>query len=144
MTLVAPNAEAGPEEPPTHVLATQGADEASPDLVEAPASTEQKSVGKKRGRKAPKSGAGQNGAGAKTGKLSALDAAAKVLGETGQPMACKELIAAMAARGYWTSPQGKTPHSTLYAAIAREITTKGEDSRFVKTDRGKFAINGRA
>ncbi len=73
-------------------------------------------------------------------KLSALDAAAKVLGETGKPMSCKEMIEAMAARGYWTSPGGKTPQATLYSAIAREITTKGANSRFVKADRGKFAL----
>jgi hypothetical protein len=49
-------------------------------------------------------------------RLSALDAAARVLAETGQPMCCTELIAAMTAKGYWTSPAGKTPASTLYAA----------------------------
>ena len=43
-------------------------------------------------------------AGADNKKLSALDAAAKVLAETGQPMSCKELIEAMAQKGYW-SPQ---------------------------------------
>ena len=41
--------------------------------------------------------------------LSALDAAAKVLHEAGQAMNCQELIQAMAAKGYWTSPAGKTP-----------------------------------
>src|SRR5947209_86572 len=50
-------------------------------------------------------------------KVSALDAAARVLAETGQPLTCQELIAAMAAKGYWMSPGGKTPHSTLYASI---------------------------
>jgi hypothetical protein len=49
--------------------------------------------------------------------MSCLDAAAKLLAETGQPMTCPELIAAMAAKGYWTSPAGKTPPATLYAAI---------------------------
>ena len=73
-------------------------------------------------------------------KLSALDAAAKVLGEATEPMASKEMIEAMATKGYWTSPGGKTPHATLYAAIIREINTKGEDARFVKTDRGRFAL----
>jgi hypothetical protein len=73
------------------------------------------------------------------GKLSAIDAAAKVLAETGQPMTCKELIAAMADKQLWTSPGGKTPDATLYSAILREITTKGDAARFVKTDRGKFA-----
>jgi hypothetical protein len=73
-------------------------------------------------------------------KLSALDAAAKVLVETGQPMTCRELIAAMAAKGYWTSPGGKTPEATLYSAVLRELTVKGADARFVKTERGKFAL----
>jgi outer membrane biosynthesis protein TonB len=77
-------------------------------------------------------------------KLSALDAAAKVLGETGQAMSCMEMIEAMAAKGYWTSPGGKTPAATLYSAIAREISAKGADSRFVKAERGKFARNGAA
>jgi hypothetical protein len=76
------------------------------------------------------------------GKLSAIDAAAKVLGETAQPMNCQELIKAMSEKGYWTSPGGQTPHATLYSAILREITTKGTDARFQKTERGKFALRG--
>jgi hypothetical protein len=75
-------------------------------------------------------------------KLSALDAAAKVLAETAQAMNRQEMIAAMAAKGYWTSPGGKTPATTLYPAILREITTKGAASRFVKAERGKFARSG--
>ena len=73
-------------------------------------------------------------------QLSALDAAAKVLAETGQPMRCTELIAAMAAKGYWTSPGGKTPASTLYAALLRELKTKKDQARFRKTERGKFGL----
>jgi hypothetical protein len=73
-------------------------------------------------------------------KLSALDAAAKVLAETGQAMNCQELIAAMAAKGYWTSPGGKTPSATLYSAVLRELAVKGKDARFVKTERGKFGL----
>ena len=72
-------------------------------------------------------------------KLSALEAAAKVLRETGQPMSCPELIAQMAAKGYWSSPKGKTPSATLYAAIAREVKRKGAASRFVQTGPGRFA-----
>ncbi|HEV3081992.1 MAG TPA: winged helix-turn-helix domain-containing protein [Gemmataceae bacterium] len=72
-------------------------------------------------------------------KLSALDAAAQVLSEAGQPMNCQEMIVAMAAKGYWTSPVGKTPQATLYSALLREIKTKGDQARFQKTDRGKFA-----
>jgi hypothetical protein len=73
-------------------------------------------------------------------KLSALDAAVKVLGKTGQAMNCQELIAAMAARGYWSSPKGRTPAGTLYSAVLRELKTKGENARFLKTERGKFAL----
>jgi hypothetical protein len=29
----------------------------------------------------------------------------------------------------------------LYSAILRELTTKGKDARFRKTERGKFAAN---
>ena len=76
---------------------------------------------------------------AKSKKLSALDAAAQVLAETDKPMSCKELIEAMAQKGYWSSPGGKTPASTLYSGILKEITTKGKESRFQKTDRGRFA-----
>ena len=75
---------------------------------------------------------------ATTGQLSALDAAAKVLQEAGQPMNCQEMIKAMADTGYWTSPAGKTPAATLYSAIARELKTKSKQARFQKTARGQF------
>jgi hypothetical protein len=73
-------------------------------------------------------------------KMSALDAAAKVLGEATEPMATKEMSEAMAGKGYWTSPGGQTPSATLYAAILREVNLKGTESRFAKTDRGRFAV----
>lgn len=75
-----------------------------------------------------------------TGKqrTSALDAAVRVLTEAKQPLTTREMIAAMAAKGYWKSPGGKTPHATLYSAILREITIKKDDARFNKTERGKF------
>ena len=74
------------------------------------------------------------------GKMSALDAAAKVLAEAKQAMTCKEMIDAMASKGYWTSPAGRTPDRTLYSALLRQIAAKGKDSRFQKTERGKFAL----
>jgi hypothetical protein len=73
------------------------------------------------------------------GKMSALDAAAKVLAESGEPMTTREMIDAMAAKGYWSSPAGATPERTLYSALLREINMKGKDARFMKTERGKFA-----
>jgi HB1, ASXL, restriction endonuclease HTH domain len=79
---------------------------------------------------------------AKPAKLSAVSAAARALAEEGKAMTCPELIDAMAAKGYWKSPGGKTPAATLYSAILREITTKGKESRFTKAERGKFAATG--
>lgn len=73
---------------------------------------------------------------------SALNAAAQVLRSTGKPMNCRAMIATMAERGLWTSPGGKTPHATLYAAIIREIAAKGSAARFKKVERGQFAFNG--
>jgi hypothetical protein len=75
-------------------------------------------------------------------RVGALDAAAQVLADAGQPMRAKELIEAMAERGLWTSPNGKTPESTLYAAILREIGAKSDKARFRKTGRGQFAFCG--
>ena len=75
----------------------------------------------------------------KSKRVSALDAAARVLAEEAKPMSCGELIETMAAKRYWSSPAGKTPASTLYSAILREMNTKGTAARFRKTERGKFA-----
>ena len=74
------------------------------------------------------------------GKMSGLDAAAKVLGDAGEPLNCKTIVERAIEKGYWTT-NGKTPGATVYAAIIREIATKGNDSRFRKTERGKFALN---
>ncbi|RIK80186.1 MAG: hypothetical protein DCC68_11535 [Planctomycetota bacterium] len=73
------------------------------------------------------------------GKMSALDAAAKVLVDAGEAMNTKAMIEAMAAKNLWTSPGGATPWATLYSAITREINEKGADARFVKVDRGQFS-----
>lgn len=75
-------------------------------------------------------------------RVSALDAASLVLAKADKPMRAQDLIAAMAEQGIWTSPAGKTPSSTLYSALLREINAKGKDARFAKADRGLFAHNG--
>ncbi|HMN39786.1 MAG TPA: HTH domain-containing protein [Phycisphaerales bacterium] len=76
-------------------------------------------------------------------RVSALDAAAQVLAASDVPMRAKEMIAAMEAKGLWTSPGGKTPEATLYAAIIREIAAKGTAARFKKHERGVFvAVKG--
>jgi hypothetical protein len=98
--------------------------------VAIPDTTVETPVQSKRRRKTP--------ATLKAKKRSALDAAAQVLAEAGQPMNCQDMIVAMAQKGYWTSPKGRTPAATLYAAILRETQVKGATSRFQKTERGKF------
>ena len=70
---------------------------------------------------------------------SGLDAAAQVLAEANEPLNCKEMVARMLAKGLWRT-SGKTPSSTIYAAIIREISTRGDKARFKKTDRGKFEV----
>lgn len=141
-----PHAEPEPVPATTEATATEPATpnaepvEAESTVPEAPVeqttsatadATAESAVKPKRQRKAS--------AEPKEKKPSALDAAAKVLAEEGRPMTCKEMIGAMAIKGYWTSPGGKTPDATLYSAILREIDTKGAEARFVKTERGKFS-----
>ncbi|MGV2337776.1 MAG UNVERIFIED_CONTAM: winged helix-turn-helix domain-containing protein [Planctomycetaceae bacterium] len=75
-------------------------------------------------------------------KTSQIQAALQVLANANEPMNCQAMVEAMAALGLWTSPGGKTPHATLYAAILREINTKGNDARFRKVDRGQFTAAG--
>jgi hypothetical protein len=92
--------------------------------------------------KAAKPKAAKPAGDAKPKRVSALDAAAEVLKKAGKPMRSQEMITAMAEQGLWTSPAGKTPHATLYAAILREIGAKGDAARFRKTDRGLFEYAG--
>ena len=68
-----------------------------------------------------------------------LDAAAQILAKAKEPMSCKDIVEQAIAMKLW-STSGKTPSATLYAAIIREINTKGADARFMKTDRGRFAL----
>src|SRR5436305_1620240 len=71
-----------------------------------------------------------------TERRSALDAAAKVLALAKVPMRAADMIKQMEIHKLWTSPGGKTPQATLYAAIIREIAAKGKHARFKKHDRG--------
>ena len=71
--------------------------------------------------------------------LSQIEAAVAVLKTAGEPLTCKQMVKAMAAKKLWHSPAGKTPEATLYAAMLREITKKGDAARFVKAAPGRFA-----
>ena len=73
--------------------------------------------------------------------LSGLDAAAIVLREASAPLNAQDLVGLMLERGLWKT-EGKTPAATIYAAMIREIRSKGSASRFLKADRGRFAAAG--
>lgn len=73
------------------------------------------------------------------GAMSGLDAAARVLQETGAAMSCQAMLEVMLAKGYW-STGGQTPAATIYSALVREIAGKGQQARFKKVDRGLFAL----
>ena len=73
---------------------------------------------------------------------SGLDLAAKVLADAGEPLNAKQIAERAIAAGWNTS--GKTPHATLYAAMLREISKKGDASRFTKADRGLFEAGASA
>lgn len=55
-------------------------------------------------------------------------------------MTYPELIDVMSTEELWTSPGGKTPANTLYAAISRDIKVKGDASAFSKAERGRFEV----
>lgn len=74
-------------------------------------------------------------------KMSLVSAAIKVMGKAKEPMNVKQIMAEVEKQKLW-SPRngGKTPGATLYSAMLREINHKGDESRFVKVDRGQFTV----
>lgn len=96
-------------------------------------------IGQRLEGKAPKAKKAKEPKEKKPKRVSALDAAAQVLAAAAEPMRAKAIVEAMEAKGLWKSPGGKTPDATLYAAMTREISSKGDKARFKKTDRGLFA-----
>jgi hypothetical protein len=133
-------AKAPPEAQPVQTSAPTGEDVATPTVVAAEGADGNRPAedGKADKAKKPRT---KKAKADKPKRTSGLDAAAKVLEESGEPMTTKEMVEVAEAKGYWKSPGGKTPHATVYSAIIREIAKKGDASRFVKTERGKFAAS---
>ncbi|HAI11285.1 MAG TPA: hypothetical protein DCM28_06235 [Phycisphaerales bacterium] len=77
-----------------------------------------------------------------TGKpMSLINAAAHILSQDApKPMRCKDIVEQAIEQKLWQLGKGLTPASTLYAAIGREIKTKGNESRFIKAERGMFTL----
>ncbi len=72
--------------------------------------------------------------------MNALDAAAHVLSEVGQPLHYKEISRRILAQGLWVSA-GKTPAATVNSRIAVDIKELGTGSRFIRTGPGLYALN---
>jgi hypothetical protein len=72
-------------------------------------------------------------------KMTALDAAYAVLEAAGEPMTAPDIYAKMVEKKLWESPNGLTPAATIYAAMIRDIGTRGKDSRFRRPEASKFA-----
>lgn len=70
-------------------------------------------------------------------RFSGLDAAAVILKAAGEPMRPADIYAKAHEQGLW-SPGGKTPASTLAAALCTSVI-KGK-GRFIKAGRGLFAL----
>ena len=68
-----------------------------------------------------------------------LDAAAEVLATAKKPMSCREIVEAVLEARTWTTT-GRTPVATLSSAIHRELQSRGQETRFRKTERGRFAL----
>ena len=109
----------------------------APAVATSAKGPEKKRKATRRQGKAPKADTSERRA--TSGKLSGLDAAAKILAEAKEPLNTKDMVERMLAKGYWQTT-GKTPAATIYAAIIREVSAKGDKARFRKVSRGKFEL----
>ena len=75
-------------------------------------------------------------------KMGLVSAAIQILKDgANTPMNVREMVEQVTAKGLWSPARGgKTPAASLYASIFREIKQKGEASRFIQPERGKFAL----
>jgi hypothetical protein len=58
-------------------------------------------------------------------------------------MICVAMVEAIVAKGFWTSPGGKTSAATLDISILRMIKTHGKNTKFQKVARGQFALSAK-
>jgi len=87
-----------------------------------------------------KAAGGKAGSGGRClGQMSGLEAAYKVLSETGEAMTARQICEMALNMGYW-EPQGSTPEATISSAMIIEMRKKGDDSRFERVGRGLFAV----
>jgi len=67
------------------------------------------------------------------------EAAYQILKQAGKPLSAHE-ITSVALTERLISTAGKTPSATMGARLYVDIKTKGDNSKFIKVNRGKFAL----
>jgi len=67
------------------------------------------------------------------------EAAYQVLKQVGEPLSANEITSVALERGM-ISTAGKTPSATMSARLYLDVKTKGNDSKFVKVNKGKFTL----
>ncbi len=72
--------------------------------------------------------------------MNAINAAAAILKDAGEPLHYREITERMLAQELWAT-SGKTPWSTVNARIAVDIRDRGQESIFVRWGPGVFALN---
>jgi len=75
-------------------------------------------------------------------KSEALDAAEKVLNNATEPMDAKSIIVEIRNKKLWFTT-ARTPHTTLAAAISRDIKRNGNSSRFQRIGRGMYQLTNK-
>lgn len=73
------------------------------------------------------------------GNISFAEAAYQILKQAGEPLTADEITSAALEQGM-VSTAGKTPSATMGARLYVDLKTKGDNSRFVKVNRGKFGL----
>ena len=69
------------------------------------------------------------------------DAAYQILKQVGKPLSGND-ITSIAVKQKMISTVGKTPSATMRAILYVDVKRKGNKSKFVKANRGKFALKG--
>ena len=71
--------------------------------------------------------------------MDSLDAAEKVLRDTGQSLHYQVLTERILSEGLWQS-DGKTPERTINARLSSDIKKKGKDSQFMRVQPGCYGL----
>lgn len=69
-----------------------------------------------------------------------LDVAERVLARHGRPLRARDLINLGIEDGYVESWDSDTPQKSMQARLSIDILEKGEASRFIRTERGRFYL----